>query len=77
MTEAFLGIMLMSASALAACGGFFVFRKYFRSHEPRIGAIDQLFSRRGLAYIFLFAVFHIVWFGLPFSLLVLGMSYFF
>ena len=72
------GLGLTLLALFLAVGGAFLRQRWFAGWDrPRIGAVDMLFSPRGLLSLVLFGLFHLVWFmavGVPF---VMGMLYLF
>jgi hypothetical protein len=69
------GVICLFVAGVLVFLGYSISRRYFRDNEgARIGAIDALFTLRGIARVILQMAFYILWFGLPFSLFVLGVG---
>jgi hypothetical protein len=71
------GVLMIAACVAIAIGGYRLRQKLFGGWDdtPRIGAIDMLFSLKGLLSVFLYMVFHLLWFTMTFTALILGIVY--
>jgi cytochrome c biogenesis protein ResB len=71
-----MAIVLIILSVLFAIGGYFLKQRLFKGWEQRrIGAIDGLFSARGLLAFLLYALYHVAWFMLTGMSLIMGLVY--
>lgn len=70
------GVLLTLTAVAVAVGGYRLRQKLFSGwDEPRIGAIDMLFTLKGLAAIVMYAAFHFLWFVITFTALIVGVVY--
>lgn len=59
---------------LLAIGGALLRRRWFGDWDrPRIGAVDMLFSAKGVVSLLLFGLFHLLWFMVTGVPLIMGL----
>ncbi len=75
MGNTVLGVAFLLASGLLVILGYLGSRRFFPERGPQIGAIDRIFTLRGLGFLAGYLLFHLLWFGGAFALLILGVAY--
>jgi hypothetical protein len=69
-----IGALLIILGLMSAVGGYFLKQHLYTGWDKiRIGAVDNLFSARGLLSLLIYLLFHAFWFFLSLFLLVMGL----